>query len=167
MFNISSLFSGKVQNMNSSELDETFAKIAAGLEGGGDAILPMPADLLKSYADTQLTAEEKTALRAIIHLPFNTPPADAVAAFDMALAALSSQGFELADETGRAEKFDTFDAYFKINRTHDDPGRAYLYGLLASFRNVYAMLDPEGTLSVTELPLLRMALESALEMFEF
>ncbi|MFT5196672.1 MAG: hypothetical protein ACI85U_003708, partial [Candidatus Promineifilaceae bacterium] len=29
MFNISSLFSGKVQNMNSSELDETFAKIAA------------------------------------------------------------------------------------------------------------------------------------------
>ena len=82
-------------------------------------------------------------------------------------AIVRGTGFPLVDETGRAEKFDTFDAYFHIDRTNDDPGRAYLYGLLASFRNMYGSLDPEGTLTVTEIPLLRIALESALEMFEF
>ena len=102
-----------------------------------------------------------------LNLPLNTPPEEAVSAFDDALAVVRGDGFDLTDDTGRAEKFDTFDAYFHINRTSQDPGRAYLYGLLASFRNMYAALDPEGTLTVTEIPLLRIALESALEMFEF
>ena len=147
--------------------NDNFETLATQLEGNGTAILPMPADLLQSYASTKLSAEIRDALHAIIHLPFNTDPTIAIEAFDVALDALSSDEFQPAGDSGRAEKFDTFDAYFNIQRTNDDPGRAYLYGLLASFRNVYAMLDPEGTLSVTELPLLRMALESSLEMFEF
>ncbi len=144
-----------------------FSEISADLEGSGEAMLPLPADLLANYSSTQLSADVKAALRQIIDLPLNTTPEDAVATFDHALAVLDGASFELAEETGRPAKFDTFDAYFKINRTHDDPGKAYIYGLLASFRNMYASLDPEGTLTVTEIPLLRIALESALEMFEF
>ena len=157
--------------MSSSGPDQTpdllIETLSADLEGNGEAILPMPADLLSSYQNAQLSAEVKQALREIINLPLNTAPEDAVATFDIALNALSAGEFRLADETGRADKFDTFDAYFKINRTNDDPSRAYLYGLLASFRNMYASLDPEGTLTVTEIPLLRIGLESALEMFDF
>lgn len=153
--------------IESNRIKDNFESLAVQLEGEGTAILPMPADLLESYASTQLSAEIRDALHNIIHLPFNTDPEIAIAAFDVALEALSNEGFRPAGETGRAQKFDTFDAYFNIQRTNDDPGRAYLYGLLASFRNVYAMLDPEGTLSVTELPLLRMALESSFEMFDF
>ena len=147
-------------------IDETFSNLSAELEGNGVAILPMPAELLADYEHTELSPEVKSALNGIIHLPFNTAPEDAIGAFDTALMALAAEQFEVADETGRAAKFDTFDEYFQISRTQTDPGRAYIYGLLASFRNVYAMLDPEGTLSVTELPLLRMALESALELFD-
>ena len=148
-------------------IPNSFESLAAQLEGEGKAILPMPANLIDGYTQTQLSADVQEALQNIIHLPFNTDPEVAIATFDVALAALSADRFQPAADTGRAEKFDTFDAYFNIERTNDDPGRAYLYGLLASFRNVYAMLDPEGTLSVTELPLLRMALESSLEIFDF
>ncbi len=144
-----------------------FSEISADLEGGGEAMLPLPADLLTDYSQTTLSADVRAALRQIIDLPLNTTPEDAVATFDHALAILDGESFSVAEETDRPEKFDTFDAYFKINRTHDDPGKAYIYGLLASFRNMYAALDPEGTLTVTEIPLLRIALESALEMFEF
>ncbi|MFK7800277.1 MAG: hypothetical protein AB8G95_01475 [Anaerolineae bacterium] len=147
-------------------IDQTFSALSKELEGDGIAILPMPAELLGDYENTKLSAATKEALRNIIHLPFNTDPQDAIGAFDIALEALTADEFDIADETGRAAKFDTFDAYFSISRTQTDPGRAYIYGLLASFRNVYAMLDPEGTLSVTELPLLRMALESSLEIFD-
>ena len=148
-------------------IESNFETLAAQLEGNGTAILPMPANLIEAYTNTQLSDDVREALYNIIHLPFNTDPEVAIAAFDVALEALAKDGFQPAGDTGRAQKFDTFDEYFNIQRTNDDPGRAYLYGLLASFRNVYAMLDPEGTLSVTELPLLRMALESSLEMFDF
>lgn len=147
-------------------IDKTFSALAAELEGDGVAILPMPAELLDDYEQTDLSRGVRAALNNIIRLPFNTAPEDAIDAFDVALKALTTNEFELAGDTGRAKKFDTFDEYFNISRTQTDPGRAYIYGLLASFRNVYAMLDPEGTLSVTELPLLRMSLESALEMFD-
>ena len=149
------------------ETQEILVNLSATLEGKGNALLPLPAALLSDYQHTSLSAEVQAALRDIVHLPLNTAPEEAVATFDKALAALAGNGFSIVDGTGRAEKFDIFDEYFHINRTDEDPGRAYLYGLLASFRNMYATLDPEGSLTVTEIPLLRIALESALEMFEF
>ena len=151
----------------SHDLIQTIDHLSEDLEGEGRALLPLPADLLATHTATQLSDEVKQALRDLVNLPLNTPPDQAVFAFDHALNILKGEGFALTEDTGRAEKFDTFDAYFKIERTNEDPGRAYLYGLLASFRNMYAALDPEGTLTVTEIPLLRIALESALEMFEF
>ncbi|MEM8859351.1 MAG: hypothetical protein AAGD96_13575 [Chloroflexota bacterium] len=137
------------------------------LIGEGEAILPLPADLLAEHANTTFTADQSAALSNLIAIPLNTSPEDAVEAFDQASATFEESAFSLTVETSRAPKFDTFDAYFHINRTHDDPSHAYIYGLLCSFRNVYAMLDPEGTLSVTEIPLLRVALEASLEMFDF
>jgi hypothetical protein len=65
------------------------------------------------------------------------------------------------------QKFDVYDSYFNVTRTQENSGIAFLAGLLQAYRNVMENLqEPPHTLTVVELPMLRLALETILQQFE-
>jgi hypothetical protein len=64
-------------------------------------------------------------------------------------------------------KFDIYDSYFNVSRSVDPNGLVFLTGLLQAYRNVLADLQtPPQTLTVIEMPLLRIALETTLTQFD-
>jgi len=59
-----------------------------------------------------------------------------------------------------------YDSYFNVTRANENCGLVFLTGLLQSYRNVMDdMLIPPHTLTVVELPMLRIALETTLRRF--
>jgi hypothetical protein len=69
--------------------------------------------------------------------------------------------------TANIHKFDIYDSYFNVTRTEENCGIIYLCGLLQAYRNVMQDLQkPPQTLTVVEMPMLRIALETALRQFD-
>ncbi|WP_420628391.1 hypothetical protein [Candidatus Leptofilum sp.] len=133
---------------------------------GPELRLPLPQTLANAPEETMLTAVQRTALQKIINLPLDAPPEDTIVALDEAIAML---GVETAVPTTPANvhKFDVYDSYFNVSRTSEQSGLAFLHGLLQAYRNVMINLQqPPHTLTVIELPLLRIALETSLRQFD-
>jgi len=113
-----------------------------------------------------LTAVQRTALQKIINLPLDAPPKETIAALDEAIEVL---GVETAVPTTPANvhKFDVYDSYFNVSRTSEQSGLTFLHGLLQAYRNVLINLQqPPQSLTVVELPLLRIAMETSLRQFD-
>ncbi|MBK8905123.1 MAG: hypothetical protein IPM53_28335 [Anaerolineaceae bacterium] len=131
---------------------------------GPELRLPLPEALACAPEETQLTAVQRTALQKIINLPLDTAPDKTIAALDEAMAVL---GVETAVTTANVHKFDVYDSYFNVSRTSEQSGLTFLHGLLQAYRNVLLDLQkPPHTLTVIELPLLRIALETSLRQFD-
>lgn len=126
--------------------------------------LPLPEDLCQVIEKTQLSADEAQALDGIIDLPLNAKAQEIIPCLELALVALADHMPAEVVAAG-VHKFDVYDGYFNVQRLSGDPGRAFIRGLLMSYRNVLENLDAGHDLSVVELPLLRVALESTLRLF--
>jgi len=131
---------------------------------GPELRLPLPDTLAGAPEETELTAVQRTALQKIINLPLDVAPDRLVEALDAALCTL---GLETAVTPANVHKFDVYDSYFNVSRTSEQSGFTFLRGLLQAYRNVIVDLQkPPYTLTVVELPLLRIALETSLRQFE-
>jgi hypothetical protein len=131
---------------------------------GPELRLPLPDTLAGATEETELTAVQRIALQNIINLPLDVVPAKMIEALDEALCTLAG---ETAETTAKVHKFDVYDSYFNVSRTSEQSGLTFLRGLLQAYRNVVADLqEPPHTLTVIELPLLRIALETSLRQFE-
>ena len=132
-------------------------------DSGPELRLPLPDTLPGAPEETELMAVQRTALQKIINLPLDVAPAKMIEVLDEALCTL---GVETAVTEANVHKFDVYDSYFNVSRTSEQSGLTFLRGLLQAYRNV--MLDlqkPPHTLTVVELPLLRIALETSLRQF--
>lgn len=135
-------------------------------DAGPELRLPLPETLAGAPEETKLTAVQRTALQKIINLPLDAPPDQTILALDEAMAVL---GGETAVPTTPANvhKFDVYDSYFNVSRSSEQSGLTFLHGLLQAYRNVLLDLQkPPHTLTVIELPLLRIALETSLRQFD-
>lgn len=131
---------------------------------GPELRLPLPDTLAGAAEEMELTAVQRTALQKIINLPLDAASDKLIEALDEALCTL---GGDTAVTTANVHKFDVYDSYFNVSRTSEQSGLTFLRGLLQAYRNV--MLDlqkPPHTLTVIELPLLRIALETSLRQFD-
>ena len=128
--------------------------------------LPLPHTLPGSPEETELTTVQQAALKKIINLPLNVEPTKIITAVDEALATMTLE--TAAPPTpANVHKFDVYDSYFNVSRTGEQSGLTFLSGLLQAYRNVMADLQkPPYTLTVVELPLLRIALETSLRQFD-
>jgi hypothetical protein len=135
--------------------------------------LPLPHTLANAAEETALTAVQQAALQAIITLPLNADPAKMIETIDDALATLpdrrettTSASSVQAGSPAKAHKFDVYDSYFNVSRTAENSGLTFLSGLLQAYRNVLADLQkPPYTLTIVEMPMLRIALETSLRQF--
>jgi hypothetical protein len=135
------------------------------IDPGPELRLPLP-DALPGVAErTALTAVQRTALQAITKIPLEAAPQEMIPALDVALDALR-EGLAGMAVNANVHKFDVYDSYFNVTRTEGDDGLAFLAGLLQAYRNVVEDFQlPPHTLTVIELPLLRIALETTLRQF--
>ena len=135
-------------------------------DAGPELRLPLPKQLLNVAETTVFSAEQRMALHSLIKLPLNATSAMTIAALDEAIGLFSA---ELPPQTALAnvKKFDVFDSYFNVTRTDTAAGIVFIHALLQSHRNVVQNLQSQPhSLSVVELPMLRIALETALRSFK-
>ncbi|MCA9925062.1 MAG: hypothetical protein KC419_10910 [Anaerolineales bacterium] len=134
------------------------------VDRGPELSLPLP-DALPGVVDaTVLTAVQRQALQELMALPLDTIPSGMIPALNRALTTLQSD--EVMPVTANVHKFDVYDSYFNVTRTENNSGTAFLVGLLQAYRNVLAdFQNPPFTLTVVELPMLRIALETTLRQF--
>jgi len=133
-------------------------------DAGPELRLPLPETLANAPDETVLTAVQRTALNKIMNLPLDAAPEQTILALDEAIAVF---GVETAVTTANVHKFDVYDSYFNVSRSNEHSGLTFLHGLLQAYRNVLLDLQkPPHTLTVVELPLLRIALETSLRQFD-
>ncbi|MCB8942879.1 MAG: hypothetical protein H6658_03780 [Ardenticatenaceae bacterium] len=136
------------------------------IDPGPELRLPLPDELPGVAKKTCLTADQRTALHNLMALPLDATPAATIPLLDRALEALAA-GLEPDPIKANVDKFDIYDSYFNVTRTQANSGLAFLVGLLQAYRNVLQDLQiPPYTLTVVELPMLRIALETTLRQFE-
>ena len=129
---------------------------------GPDLHLPMPEDLSDLGPQTTLSHEQQHSLRALMTLSLDASDQEIISAIDQALETLVDA---IPGETVKSDvhKFDVYDSYFNVKRTHEQAGVVYIAGLLKAYRNVLVdMSVPPHALTVVEKPMLRIALETAL-----
>jgi hypothetical protein len=136
------------------------------VDPGPELRLPLPGELPGVAQRTTLTAGQRAALQELMALPLDARPQEVIPALDQALQTLTAEGAGTAVKAN-VQKFDVYDSYFNVTRTQENSGIAFLAGLLQAYRNVMENLqEPPHTLTVVELPMLRLALETILQQFE-
>lgn len=135
------------------------------VDPGPELRLPLPEQLPGVAHKTELSAAQLAALRALTALPLDAAPCDVIPAVDAAIATLQP-ALDNPKVLTNVQKFDVYDSYFNVTRTAENSGLVFLAGLLQAYRNVMEDLqEPPHTLTVVEMPMLRMALETVLRQF--
>ena len=131
---------------------------------GPELRLPLPEALPGIAGKTTLTGDQRAALKQVTTLPLDAAPDTVISVLDRALSVLTTG--EMTAVIADVHKFDVYDGYFNVTRTEGDGGLIFITGLLQAYRNVLADLQkPPQSLTVVELPLLRIALETSLNQF--
>jgi hypothetical protein len=135
------------------------------VDPGPELRLPLPGELPGVVEETQLTGEQLDALRCFTALPLDTKPQGLLPSLDYALAVLN-KGAETVPVKANVQKFDVYDSYFNVTRAKENSGIVFLVGLLQAYRNLIEDMQlPPHILTVVELPMLRIALETMLRRF--
>lgn len=130
--------------------------------------LPIPQTLSTVLSDTQLSQAQTAALQQFMALPLIAETDEVLATIDAVLSVLAVDLPEVDTAVQRAEKFDIYDEFFKIGRVNQNSGIVFLHGLLLTYANALKnMASSTHTMSVIEIPLLRVAVESTLGLFDF
>ena len=133
---------------------------------GPELRLPLPEMLANAPQETIFTTAQQAALKAITALPLDAKPSAIIQAIEAALETLQV-GLDTAVTPTNIHKFDVYDSYFNVSRSSEQSGLTFLSGLLQAYRNALINLqEPPHTLTVIEMPLLRIALETSLRQFE-
>ncbi|MEM7336816.1 MAG: hypothetical protein AAF490_32385 [Chloroflexota bacterium] len=129
--------------------------------------LPIPSALTELVETTQLTEPQKEALRSFLALPVNTESEEIAECINDALGALEEMIPLRETAVQRAKKFDIYDEFFNVGRTSEHVGHTFIHGLLLTYANALKnMADAEHHMTVIEIPLLRVAVESTLQLFD-
>ena len=126
--------------------------------------LPLPAELHTAELKVDLSDRQRTALLSILREPVDAPPNVMLPLLDEAIFQLRN-GVQTQPTLADVKKFDIFDSYFNLQRTRGDEGLSFVTGLLQAYRQVIANLKDDHDLTVIELPMLRIALETTLNLF--
>lgn len=133
---------------------------------GPELRLPLPETLANAPQETVLTAAQQKVIKAITALPLDAEPSAIIEAIDAALETLRVR-MDTAVTATNIHKFDVYDSYFNVSRSGEQSGLTFLSGLLQAYRNALINLqEPPHTLTVIEMPLLRIALETSLRQFD-
>ena len=139
------------------------------LEGTNQAsvYLPMPSSLSNLLENTMLSNEQKAALHAFLNLPFNAESNEIIICIEQALKTLESALPKEETAVQRAKKFDIYDEFFNVGRATEQTGQTYIHGLLLTYaRALQDMSKSDHHMTVIEIPLLRVAVESTLQLFD-
>lgn len=129
--------------------------------------LPTPQSLFSLPKAFALDAAQYAALYKVRTLPLGAPAAQTLQTLERALAELERSIVLEDTAVQRAQKFDIYDEFFKIGRCEQCVGPLFLHGLLLSYANVLSNMEQDShTMSVIELPLLRLAVDSILGLIE-
>lgn len=126
--------------------------------------LPLPAQLHQADLAIDLSPPQRTALLSILRQPVDAPAHVMLPLLDEAILRLRG-GAQVEPTLADVKKFDIFDSYFNLQRTSGDEGLSFVSGLLQAYRQVIANLEDEHELTIIELPMLRIALETTLNLF--
>lgn len=133
------------------------------VDPGPELRLLMPEELPGLLSKSTLTEPQRAALQAIIALPLNAQATEVIPAIEQALSTLAGETTQIS---ANVKKFDVYDSYFNVTRTNEEGQAVFLCGLLQAYCNVIADLQrPPHPLTVIELPMLRIALETTLRQF--
>lgn len=133
-------------------------------DAGPELRLPLPYQLLGVTEQVEFSAEQRSALNAILSLPINADADTTIAALNVGIDCFSA---ETPTALANVKKFDIFDSYFNVTRTDADSGHTFIHALLFSYRNILENLAAQPhSLTVVELPMLRIALETTLRLFK-
>lgn len=128
--------------------------------------LPIPQSLSTLLPNTHLNQGQQEAIQAVRTLPLDAETETVLAAINAALTALESDLILGDTAVQRAQKFDIYDEFFNVGRSDKNVGQLYIHGLLLTYANALKnMKDVPHTMSVIEIPLLRVAVEATLGLF--
>ncbi len=129
--------------------------------------LPMPNSLNNLLETTELSIEQKLALQDFLSLPFNAQTVDIITCIERALKTLEDALPKEDTAVQRAKKFDIYDEFFNVGRATEQTGQTYIHGLLLTYaRALQDMSKSDHHMTVIEIPLLRVAVESTLQLFD-
>ena len=129
--------------------------------------LPIPHALNDLLSTTVLTEPQVAGLQSFLQLPFNAQPETIIECIEIALETF--KGAIPIEETAvqRAKKFDIYDEFFNVGRTTEQSGQTFIHGLLQTYANALKnMSNSDHHMTVIEIPLLRVAVESTLQLFD-
>lgn len=141
---------------------------AEPVERGPELVLPLPKILHEqTIANTlgqELSSTQRHALQEFMRLPIDTAPSKVLPALEEALRHF--QDDNLPTVLTETKKHDIYDSYFHVRRVQGDDAQSFIYGLLFSYRNAIANLsNVEDGVSIIEMPMLRVALDTTLKHF--
>lgn len=134
---------------------------------GPELVLPLPSvvhsQVLEGTFTTDLSEAQVAALKTLMAVPIDTPPSQLLLQLEQTLNHFATDNPTVLIET---HKHDVYDDYFHVRRTQGDEAQSFIYGLLFSYRNAIANLPNIGDgISIIEMPLLRVALDTTLKQF--
>lgn len=133
------------------------------VDHGYELRMPLPHTLESVIEETELNDDQLYCLREVVKLPIEATAEELLPMIDKAVDCL---GVETAVTQANVRKFDVYDSYFNVKRLEGENGRVFLAALLQSYRNMLTNLDDDQhDLTVIELPLMRVALDSVLQLF--
>ena len=104
-----------------------------------------------------LTPAQIKALEKLVALPVETEAQSLLPALDDCLEVLAEDS---AVALANVKKFDIYDSYFNVTRTAENHGVVFLTGMLQTYRQMLTNLETTHELTVVELPLLRVGLDT-------
>ena len=129
--------------------------------------LPIPQSLGTLLPDTQFDSEQISALKRFLALPLNAKQVEVLACIEQVLVIFEPALPKEETAVQRAQKFDIYDEFFNVNRAIENTGPVFIHGLLLTYANALKnMSHSRHTMSVIEIPLLRVAVESTLGLFQ-
>lgn len=143
----------------------TFISQQASLpDAGPELTLPLPESLIDVKNGPELSESQKESLQAILNLDLDASTETVLKYLEKSIESLS---LPVSLTQANVHKFDVYDGYFNVKRSANHPEQRFLLALVQAYRNALANItESEDSLSVIELPLLRVALETSIRQFE-
>lgn len=149
-----------------AEVDNWARIVTDAFEESDDGLsltLPLPEQMTAVLDKAEeIEGEILDALNAVRTLRLDAGAEETMPVLDSALAVLNQDKPEIT--MANVAKFDIYDRHFNVHRTADEPALAYLAGLLTAYKHVLENLADPHELSVVELPLIRIAVETTINL---
>lgn len=136
-------------------------------DAGPELSLPLPEKLHEASQESisfALNEKQKNAIHKLMNLSLDADTKTLNKALDKVIETLEpAPNKTLANK----HKFDVYDSYFNVSRNTGKAELSFLSGSLQAYKNILNNLESNpNKLTVVELPMLRLALETTLRQFD-